>query len=53
MVESPGSAISKVLAVTLIFWITKILATTLGETGGDAISMSWLGKRRQRQAAAA
>lgn len=44
MVESPGSAISKVPAVTLIFWITKILATTLGETGGDAVSMSWLGE---------
>lgn len=31
---------SKVPAVTLVFWITKILATTLGETGGDAVSMS-------------
>ncbi len=30
----------KVPAVTLIFWIIKILATTLGETGGDAVSMS-------------
>jgi uncharacterized membrane-anchored protein len=26
--------------VTLVFWIIKILATTLGETGGDAVSMS-------------
>jgi uncharacterized membrane-anchored protein len=26
--------------VTLIFWIIKILATMLGETGGDAVSMS-------------
>lgn len=26
--------------VTLIFWIIKIAATTLGETGGDAVSMS-------------
>jgi uncharacterized membrane-anchored protein len=26
--------------VVLIFWIIKILATTLGETGGDAVSMS-------------
>jgi uncharacterized membrane-anchored protein len=26
--------------VTLVFWIIKILATTLGETGGDALSMS-------------
>jgi len=32
--------LSKVPEVTLIFWIMKILATTLGETGGDAVSMS-------------
>src|SRR5437868_2401191 len=32
--------ISKVPAVTLAFWVIKILATTLGETGGDALSMS-------------
>lgn len=32
--------LSKVPEVTLIFWIIKILATTLGETGGDALSMS-------------
>lgn len=32
--------LSKVPEVTLIFWILKILATTLGETGGDAVSMS-------------
>ena len=31
---------SKVHEVTLIFWIIKIFATTLGETGGDALSMS-------------
>ena len=31
---------SKVPEVTLIFWIIKVLATTLGETGGDAVSMS-------------
>lgn len=30
----------KVPVVTLGFWIIKILATTLGETGGDAVSMS-------------
>jgi uncharacterized membrane-anchored protein len=35
---------SKVPAVTLGFWIIKILATTLGETGGDTVSMSWLGE---------
>jgi uncharacterized membrane-anchored protein len=34
--ESAG----KVPAVTLGFWIVKILATTLGETGGDAVTMS-------------
>ncbi len=31
---------SKVPALTLIFWIIKIAATTLGETAGDAVSMS-------------
>jgi uncharacterized membrane-anchored protein len=31
---------SLVPAVTLPFWVIKILATTLGETGGDAVSMS-------------
>ncbi len=34
------SALSKVPEVTLAFWIIKIAATTLGETGGDAVSMS-------------
>ena len=33
-------ALSKVPEVTLLFWILKILATTLGETGGDAVTMS-------------
>jgi uncharacterized membrane-anchored protein len=32
--------LSKVPAVTLGFWIVKIIATTLGETGGDAITMT-------------
>ncbi len=32
--------LSKVPEVTLIFWVIKIAATTLGETGGDAVSMS-------------
>ena len=31
---------SKVPEVTLVFWVVKIAATTLGETGGDAVSMS-------------
>jgi uncharacterized membrane-anchored protein len=35
-----NDASSKVPALTLGFWIVKILATTLGETGGDAVSMS-------------
>jgi len=34
------SATSKVPAVTSMFWVVKILATTLGETAGDAASMS-------------
>lgn len=34
------SVASKVPAVTLGFWIIKILATTLGETGGDTVSMT-------------
>jgi uncharacterized membrane-anchored protein len=33
-------AMSKVPEVTVIFWVIKIAATTLGETGGDAVSMS-------------
>ena len=32
--------LSKVPAVTLGFWIIKILATTLGETGGDTVTMT-------------
>lgn len=36
--------LSKVPAVTLGFWVIKILATTLGETGGDAVTMTWLGE---------
>src|ERR1700756_1882735 len=35
---------TKVPQVTLVFWIIKILATTVGETGGDAGTMSWLGE---------
>src|SRR5207253_6925725 len=33
--------LSKVPQVTLMFWVIKIFATTLGETGGDAVTMSW------------
>lgn len=35
-----GVQASKVAQVTLAFWIVKILATTVGETGGDALSMT-------------
>ena len=38
--EVSGRGHSKVPEVTLAFWIIKIAATTLGETGGDAVSMS-------------
>jgi len=34
------SAIAKVPEVTFVFWLIKIAATTLGETGGDAVTMS-------------
>ena len=39
-VLSLDDALSKVPALTLDFWAIKILATTLGETAGDALSMS-------------
>jgi uncharacterized membrane-anchored protein len=38
------NALSKVPAITLGFWLIKILATTLGETAGDTLSMTWLGE---------
>ena len=38
--EHRKSILSKVPQVTLAFWIVKVLATTLGETGGDALSMT-------------
>ncbi|HUO99616.1 MAG TPA: hypothetical protein VMU01_13175 [Rhizomicrobium sp.] len=41
---SKDAVLSKVPAVTLGFWIIKILATTLGETGGDTVTMTWLGE---------
>ena len=40
MTAQTESGSSKVPEVTLLFWIIKIAATTLGETGGDAVSMS-------------
>ncbi|MBB5716255.1 COG4705 family protein [Sphingomonas aerophila] len=41
---APDCHAVKVPAITLGFWIIKILATTLGETGGDTVSMTWLGE---------
>jgi uncharacterized membrane-anchored protein len=40
MTASEKEITSKVPAVTLGFWVIKILATTLGETGGDSVSMT-------------
>ena len=40
MNTSVEKVLSKVPEVTLAFWVIKIAATTLGETGGDAVSMS-------------
>jgi uncharacterized membrane-anchored protein len=37
---SDSEKMSKVPELTLLFWILKIAATTLGETGGDAVTMS-------------
>ena len=48
MIAIRERALSRLPEVTLGFWIIKILATTLGETGGDAVTMSlnfgyWVG----------
>ena len=40
MTQDQREMLSKVPAITLGFWIIKILATTLGETGGDTVSMT-------------
>jgi uncharacterized membrane-anchored protein len=40
MTDPVKQALAKVPEVTLVFWLIKIAATTLGETGGDAVSMS-------------
>ena len=42
--ERAHEALTKVPEVTLGFWVIKILATTLGETAGDSVSMTWLGE---------
>src|SRR3954467_11020900 len=44
MDEKTRDLVAKVPQAPLLFWIVKILATTLGETGGDAVTMSWLGE---------
>ena len=44
MDDQKRATMSKVPALTLGFWIIKVLGTTLGETGGDAVTMSWLGE---------
>jgi uncharacterized membrane-anchored protein len=40
MNDARNELLSKVPQVTIAFWVIKILATTLGETGGDALSMT-------------
>src|SRR6476469_7629983 len=44
MDNNRSDLVAKVPHVTFLFWIIKSLATTLGETGGDAVTMSWLGE---------
>lgn len=44
MDDQRRGAVTKVPVVTLAFWVIKILCTTLGETAGDTVSMSWLGE---------
>ena len=40
MDERKSELVAKVPQGTLLFWITKILATTLGEIGGDGVAVS-------------
>ncbi|OBJ03675.1 hypothetical protein A5625_21410 [Mycobacterium sp. 1465703.0] len=40
MTDVSHHALTKVPAVTLGFWVIKVLATTLGETGGDTVTMT-------------
>ena len=40
MNDTAEHSLTKVPELTFVFWVIKILATTLGETGGDAVSMS-------------
>lgn len=38
--QNASNVLTKVPEVTLVFWIVKIAATTLGETGGDSVTMT-------------
>ena len=40
MIGEVQRRVSKVPEVTIVFWIIKVAATTLGETGGDTITMT-------------
>src|ERR1051325_9731427 len=44
MNQETRELVAKVPQVTFLFWVVKVLATTLGETAGDAVTMSWLGE---------
>lgn len=44
MDKERSELVAKVPQVTFLFWVVKVLATTLGETAGDAVTMSWLGE---------
>src|SRR6476619_3992867 len=44
MDKERSELVAKVPPVTFLFWIIKMLSTTLGETAGDAVTMSWLGE---------
>lgn len=39
--DQENTTASKVATITLAFWLMKICATTLGETAGDLLSMTW------------
>ncbi|PYS98226.1 MAG: hypothetical protein DMF63_16355 [Acidobacteria bacterium] len=44
MIDEKESWIAKVPEVTLVFWIVKILCTSVGEIGADALTMSYFGE---------
>ena len=43
MDKERSELVAKVPLVTFLFWIVKVLATTLGETAGDAVTMAVAG----------